>query len=375
MLQLFDRVPLENVRRTADGYLTATAPVARTGIQLYAGYEVDPNNEHGLRDKAIVRVNRSKKEVFSDKTLRSFAHRPVTNDHPPVLVDATNWKEYSVGQTGDEVDATDGKYVRVPLCVMDDATIKDYENGKRELSMGYRVAIDYNPGVNDDGEEFDVSQTDMTMNHLAIVRRARGGEELRIGDHQQGDRPMTDKTQTVVVDGISIETTAQGAQAIDKLNAKIANDAQAHQAAIDAKQAEIDALNGKLAKADADLAAANGKVLDDAALDARVIARSELLANAKAIDASVVTNGLSDADVRKAVVAKVLGDSAVAGKAQAYIDARFDIMVEDAKGTAETTTSLGDATARPVHSATDAAAAQAALDSSVTDMNAWRKKA
>ncbi len=43
------------------------------------------------------------------------------------------------------------------------------------------------------------------------------------------------------------------------------------------------------------------------------------------------TEGLADAEIRKAVVAAKLGDAAIAGKPEAYIDARFDILVEDAK--------------------------------------------
>lgn len=373
MIQLFDRVPLEGVRETADGYLTAVAPVARTGIQLYAGYEVDPDNKHGLRDRALVKVWRSPEEVFKDSTLHSFAHRPVTNDHPPVLVNADNWKQYSVGQTGDEVDARDGKFVRVPLCVMDKQTINDYRAGKKELSMGYQVALDYTPGVTPDGEEYDISQTDMRMNHLAIVHRARGGDKLKIGDQQQGGRPMTDNLQSVTLDGISIQTTPQGAQAISKLQTLLSQAADGHQTVVAAKDAEIADLQTKLATADAALEAANAKVPDDAAMDARVEARAQLLGDAKAIAPDVATKGLSDADIRKAVVTKVLGDAAVAGKPQAYLDARFDILLEDAKSAGKLERALGDS-ATILTPATDAAAHDQALATSITDINSWRNQ-
>lgn len=373
MIQLFDRVPLENVRETADGYLTAVAPVARTGIQIYAGYEVDPDNKHGLRDRATVRVNRSKKDVFSDATLHSFAHRPVTNDHPPVLVTADNWKQYSVGQTGDEVDARDGKFVRVPLCLMDAGVINDYRAGKKELSMGYQVALDYNPGVNEDGEEYDISQTDMRMNHLAVVHRARGGDKLKIGDQQEGGRPMTDKTQSVVVDGISIETTAQGAQAIAKLQGLLSDSADRFQAELAAKDAAIAAKDKELATKDAALADANAKVPDQAAMDAAVAARSQLIADAKAVVSDFDAKGLSDADVRKAVVTKALGDAAVAGKSQAYLDARFDILLEEAgKGNA-LDTALGNTVTR-LAPATDSAAHDAAHTASINSLNDWRNQ-
>lgn len=372
MIQLFDTVAIEGVRITNDGYLTATAPVARTGIQEYAGYEVDPDNSHGLRDKAIVKVYRPPEQVFDKKTLHSFAHRPVTNDHPPVLVDSSNWKEYAVGQTGDEVDARDGKLVRVPLCVMDAATIKDVKDGKRELSMGYQTALDFTAGTTPDGEAYDAVQTAMRMNHLAIVHRARGGEKLRIGDNRQGDRPMTDKLQTVTVDGISIETTAQAAQVIAKLQGQLDSASTTQQTALAAKDATIADLNKQLATKDAALDAAKKEVLSDADLDARVAARSQLLADAAAVAPSIETKGLSDADIRKAAVTAALGDAAVAGKPQAYIDARFDILVEDAAAGERTVATLS--AAQPKQVMGDAAAAEAAYAANVSDLNGWRNK-
>lgn len=372
MIQLFDMVQMEGVRETEDGYLVAVAPVARTGIQLYAGYEVDPDNKHGLRDRATVRVYRSPSEVFKKDTLHSFAFRPVTNDHPPKMVDSKSWKQYSVGQTGGEVDASDGKFVRVPLVLMDEATIQDYRDGKRQLSMGYTTALDFNPGTTPDGEEYDVSQTDMRMNHLAVVRRARGGDQLRIGDNQ-GDRPMTDKTQTVVVDGISIETTTQGAQVINRLQKQLSDAADAIERKISAKDAEIAELNKQLATKDAEIDAAKKAVPDQAAMDAAVEARAQLVNDAKTIVPDLEVKGLSDADVRKAVVAKALGDAAVAGKPQSYIDARFDILVEDGAKSDKFDAALSSASVRTP--ASDQSTHDAAYASSVSNLNDWRSKA
>jgi hypothetical protein len=129
-MQFTDAVTVAGTRRRDDGYLVADARIARTGIQVYAGSEV------GKPDMASVRVYRPGSEVFADATLKSAAHRPVTNDHPDEMVTSANWKEYAVGQTGDEV-AGEGIFIRVPLMVSDEAAIKDIEAGKQELSAGY----------------------------------------------------------------------------------------------------------------------------------------------------------------------------------------------------------------------------------------------
>ena len=82
ILNLFDRAEVGNVRTTADGYLVGEAKVARTGIQEYLADEL------GLTDRAgdeIIRVYRPEGEVFSKDSLASYAFRPVTIDHPPVI--------------------------------------------------------------------------------------------------------------------------------------------------------------------------------------------------------------------------------------------------------------------------------------------------
>lgn len=335
---LTDRVSVGAVRRTGDGYLVADARVARGGnVQEYLGSEV------GRPDMPIVRVYRPEDEVFSDDAMRSYAHRPVTIEHPSKMVDADSWKAVAVGQTGDEV-RQDGKFVRVPLVLMDGAAVREFEAGRRELSMGYSADVVFGDGVTPDGEQYDAVQRNLRMNHLAVVSRARGGTELRIGDGRTpGDQdrgannPPTEKstmsntnTRTVMVDGLSVETTDAGAQAIMKLQQQVKDSGQALTDAQVKHQAELADRDAKLAKAEAERDDAKAKVLSDADIDARVQARGDLIAAAKAIHDADYT-GKADADIRKAVVVAKLGDAAVAGKSEAYIDARFDILVEDSK--------------------------------------------
>lgn len=328
-----DSVPVTGVRRTEDGYLVAEARVARTGIQDYLGTEIDPDNEHGLRDKPIVRVYRPESAVFHADAMHSYAYRPMTNGHPGGDgVNSKNWKDVAIGQTGGEV-VRDGQFVKVPLVLMDAKAIADYESGKRELSMGYGAEVVFQDGVTGDGEQYDCYLGPMKMNHLSLEHRARGGIDLRIGDHKpdtpKGGHDMADALRKLLVDGISIDVTEQGAQAIEKLNTKLADAATATKTLTNAHAAAIALKDGDLAKKDAELDALKAKQLSDADIDKRVTARADLISKAKAI-ADADYTGKTDADIRKAVVVAKLGDAAVAGKADAYIDARFEILVEDA---------------------------------------------
>lgn len=334
---LTDRVSVARTRRTSDGYLVADAKVARTGIQLYTGAEL------GRPDMDVVRVYRPEEEVFAHDAMHSYAYRPVTVDHPSRMVDATTWKAVAAGQTGGEV-VRDGSFVRVPLVLMDAEAIKAYEAGKRELSMGYTSEIVFRDGVTPDGQQYDAVQTQLRMNHLALVDRARGGAELRIGDRRDPaapdhsadnqspkENPMSDKsTRTILVDGLSVETTEAGAQAISKLQSQLQDADQARQQLLQDHANQIAAKDAEIARLEAERDALKAKVLTDADLDLRVRERADLISTAKAIhDADY--SGMSDADIRKAAVAGKCGQAVIDGKSDAYIQARFDIEAEQVK--------------------------------------------
>ena len=139
--------------------------------------------------------------------------------------------------------------------------------------------------------------------------------------------------KTVTVDGIPIEVTDQGATVIATLQSRIAD---ASKKLTDAEAVHVTSLaakDGELAKKDAEIDALKAKVVDGAALDKLVADRATLVSTAKAIAKDVKTDGLTDGAIRKAVVAAKLGDEAVKDKADAYIDARFDILAEDAAKT------------------------------------------
>lgn len=358
MLNFSDKVSTSAVRKTADGYLVADAAVARTGIQKYLGREV------GKPDMEIVRVYRPAEQVFSKDAMKTYAHRPMTNDHPSVAVNAENWKDYAVGQTGGDV-MRDGEFVRVPLVLMDQKAISDWENGKVELSMGYSADIVFQKGVTDSGEEYDAIQTNLHMNHLALVDKARGGDKLRIGDQGKPDiispAQMTKDEgghmadlRKVLVDGLQVETTEAGETAINMLKTKVADAEKASATLVSDHAKAIAAKDAEIAKKDAEIDGLKSKVMDAAALDAAVTARADLIAKAKTVADQDYT-GKSEAEIRKMAVAKKFGDAAVADKSAEYIEARFDIAVGDSanvdpvrsayKGSANNVVNLSDAAA------------------------------
>jgi hypothetical protein len=324
-----DSAPIAGVRLTRDGYAVAEVRAARTGIQQYAGREV------GRPDLAVVNVYRPPESVFSADSMASYGFKPVTINHPTEGVTADSWKSLAVGVVGGDV-VRDGGFVKVPLALMDAAAIKAVQSGTREISMGYVCDLAFEDGVTPDGEPYQAIQKDIRINHLALVPKGRAGPHCRVGDKgapetgldpapiNHGDRHMTLKT--ITVDGLPVETTDAGAIAIDLLRGKLSQAADAMTAAKTTHDAALAAKDADLAKKDAEIADLKTKVLDAAALDALVAERAAIVAKAKALDAKVVTDGKSNAEIKRAL----LGDAAK-DKSEAYVDAAFDLKTADIK--------------------------------------------
>ena len=329
-MKITDSVVLSDASLSDSGYLEAFARTARTGTQQYLGSEV------GRPDLAVVTVYRDQAEVFSKRSLQTFSKIPVTNDHPGQPVTAENWKDVAVGTTGDDV-LRDGEYLKIGLKITDASAVKAVNDGKRELSVGYTCVLVWEDGIAPDGTPYQAKQTEITADHVAIVQRGRAGTKARIGDawgvapitdhNPQKEKPMTLKT--VTVDGIPVEVTDQGAIVIATLQQRLAD---ASKTLTTTEAGHVTALATKdteLAKKDAEIDDLRAKVLTDAQIDARVKERADLIGIAKSIvDGDYA--GKSADEIRKAAVTAKLGDAVLAGKGEAYIAARFDILADEA---------------------------------------------
>ena len=137
------------------------------------------------------------------------------------------------------------------------------------------------------------------------------------------------KLTTVTVDGLSVQTTDAGAQAISKLNTELADARKAQKDAEGVHAAQIAAKDQELAAKDAQIDDLKAKVFTDQDLDEKVRARADLIAKAKSVADQDYT-GQNEDEIRTSAVVARLGKDAIAGKPAAYIAARFDILTEDA---------------------------------------------
>jgi hypothetical protein len=369
------------VRKTGDGYMTAMPRVARTGIQLYRGSEL------GVKDKAIVRVFRDEAEVFNKDSLATFVGKPFTDNHPKRMVDAKNWKQFSVGVVGEDV-LRDGQFIRVPMALMDASAIKKVEAGKVQLSVGYGCEIDWTPGTTTDGQAYDGKQTGIVVNHVAIVDAARGGKELSIGDGQETNHPLymadgekfteqptkdTKPMKTLLVDGITCEMSDTAVEVVQRHMATAADafnfEKKKGEKAEEEKEKvkkdsgeQIAKLTTDLATRDAEIATLKKQVADSALtpekLDALVKDRSIVADKAKAIMATVVVDGKSVEDIMRQVVDSKLGDLAKGWNAD-QVKVSFDtltqgVQVQATDGVTRTARAFSTAPAPQTQQALDA---------------------
>lgn len=377
-MQFTDAVTVAGTRRDETGNLVGIARAVRTGIQLYTGAEM------GVADKAVIRVYRPPEEVFADASLRSASHMPITVDHPDVAVNPDNWSSLAVGEVS-TLAKKDGEWVLFPVILKDATAIASFEAGKREVSAGYTCLVDWTPGTTADGEAYDARQTNIKFNHLALVDRARAGSKARIGDGaiSWGAAPITvadernphmpDNLRNVMVDGLSVSTTDQGAQAIEKLTkdrdavaAKLSDAETSHKAAIAAKDEEIGTLK-------ADLKKAQDAAIKPADLDKMVADRAALVATVKAVDGKIVVDGKTDAELRKAAVAAKLGDEMVKDASDAEISGMFKAIAKDAKPADPFKSVLSDGVAPQGDMRAQADAARNARNQELRD--GWKKPA
>ncbi|MEJ8308595.1 DUF2213 domain-containing protein [Agrobacterium larrymoorei] len=322
---------------TRDGYVVGEAKVSRAfNVQQYYGAELGLMGDEARK---VFGVYRDPEVVFDERSMLSLAGRPVTRGHPDGEVNASNWRDLAKGTMGGTIKR-DGEHVVASMVIMDADSAKEVMEGARALSAGYTVSVVRDEGIAPDGTPYQFRQAgELRFNHVAYLpdNNPRAGN-TRIGDawRDKGLAPITPSTKedkmsdalkTVVLGDKAVQVAVSDLAAVEAFKAdaaKALSDAKAeHDKAIAAKDAE-------LAKRDAKIDELTGKVLSDADLDKRVQERADLIAVAKTIAKDVKTEGLSDAAIRKAVVVAKIGDAAIAGKADAYIDARFDLLVEDA---------------------------------------------
>jgi hypothetical protein len=309
-----DRAQLDGPARiTRDGYLVADALVAKgDNIQDYFPAEI---GQPPKADGTPYRIGRQSSEVFSDED-----------------VTAANWRALGVGDIGGDIKQQ-GKFLRVPVKMMDAAAITKARTTHREFSLGYSADLDMTPGKIGDAD-VDGFMRNIRINHLAIVPTARGGPELRIiderpahlHDHQETGPMPKIKIGDAEVDPTNGEAVTVAVQALDakvitlaSQNTTLAKDLGDEKAKVATLETEKATLTQQLADA---------KITPEKLRDAAK-SYSQVVGKAKALGVAI-TDAMDEPAIMKTVVDAKMGDAAKDWNAE-QVAASFAVLTKDAK--------------------------------------------
>lgn len=353
LLYINDRVSFTTKSLTDEGYLLVkNARIARAGIQEYRAFELGEL----FRDREpldVIRVWRPPEEVFDKDSMQSFEGKPMTNLHPEELVDVNNHNDLSVGHSNSI--RRDGIYLVADLMITNAEAIKDLEEGRREISNGYKSNIEVKSGVNPDGESFDAIQRSIKGNHIALVDAGRCGAGCSINDSTKSKG----ETMNVNLDGVDFEVTDKTlASAIQK----VANTCIQLTASLDTEKSkmdeEIDALkkehDEKMQEVEAQKDAAIANEMTPEKIDAVMDERLEIFTQAKRFIKDFNGKGKSCMAVKREILTTKFGDSIPKAKMEndTYANARYEGLVatSDNNGTGTLETALGDSATKGAES-------------------------
>lgn len=328
----------EPFKATEEGFLRGRACVTNIGVFPYR-----------FADGTIEWELRHPDDVFDQESMDSLKLKPVTNDHPPVMLTPDNVREYQVGNLGDNPYNGDNIHLAIDMVVQDKEAIDAIMAGKREISCGYVCDLEDTTGTWM-GMQYTKRQRNIRYNHVAAVTKGRAGEAARFRLDSAGaimisgeevknldtsasaDSNIPHKEErmanmrTIQLDSVDYEADEVVIKALKTAEAKI----DSLQEDISQKQkdhsvilAERDTLKAKLDTAEQRVAELEKAQLDEAEIKKRVDARIALVAVAEKAKVEVKEDS-SDLEIKKAVITTVFANANLDDKDEVYINAAFD---------------------------------------------------
>ena len=262
-MQGFFSAPIsQNISSTPEGYLIChNVPLARTGAQQYRKGEL-PDKDAALwpdlADDGVVQAWKTKEELFHPDTIASYNGKPITDEHPPNLFDASEHDEYDCGhvlnpRAGDEPGEDGEWYMYGDLMLTDPDLIAKVRGGyMRQVSCAST-----NDFVRrDDG---DAEQTQIRGNHVAVVPKGRAGPLAGIRDHEKSfhmeSKSMADTLRNLL--GLGLKEHAKNAQPEELAGLLTLNLNTAQRGTKDADEdntTEVTTLKNRIANLEAQLA-------------------------------------------------------------------------------------------------------------------------
>lgn len=321
------------------GFMTLSGVLARTGIQDYYGFEISDELEP-MKKYSILRP---KEEVLNKDSLATFVNATVTDEHPNGAVTVDNIRTLDKGSLSNiSTFEKDGEhFISATATIKDKSLIKKIQDGKVELSVGY--TNDLKEG---NGKDYDFVQTNIKVNHVAVVDKGRCGGDCKLSFDNSAKilhsyTKTEGKMEKIIIDGDTFEVPEKVKLAYDGIaseNSDLKNEKKNNGKKIDELSKASVSKDDELSKAKKDLETLKAKI---DTLEASKMSKDSInaLVAEKAQVVSFASSFVGDIDItqdtqalKAAVVSKYMGSEFTAdGKTPEYINASYDIIVAGKK--------------------------------------------
>jgi hypothetical protein len=270
-------------------------PISRVGVFPYSG-----RNLPGADPEKIYNVLRPEEELSNPETLASFQLLPIIDDHTMLGEGFTPAESVGThGTTGEGVTFSDG-IIYAPLRIFSDTLKKLIDQGKKQLSCGYRCVWEKASGFFN-GQPYDYIQRNIRGNHIALVQEGRMGADIAVLDHAFDSFDLNSNQETHMADEPETKEEEKKEMTLAELTALMAD-----------VMPQIAKLNEAVSKLTAPPAADEPKVDEDPALDEDAEEKKEK----EAMDSRI---SALEARGTKEILAEVKKRDRLASEVQAHI--------------------------------------------------------
>lgn len=319
-----DKLNIPTQRKFKDsGQMIAPCSIARTGVMSYLAKECGD----AFKDRdpmSIVKIATLAEDLFCKDSIESYRSAPITVGHPEDDVNTENSKDLVKGML-EGLPLRDGELLSATLVLNDADAISITKQSDSQLSSGHTARLVLCDAA---VTGYDAKKTHIRCNHVAIVSRGRAGAEVRIADADavaeevfvepvfdaEGNEVKPVEVPAAVVPAVVVEPVAT--EVVEPVAVALGDAA--------ALAIEVAQLTVKLEDAQAEI-----KTLKLIDIDTLVQERLELVSNVLKLADGIVVTGKSAMELKREVVAKCR-DADMTGKSDAYIEARYEVLLEDA---------------------------------------------
>ncbi len=319
-----DKLNIPTQRKFKDsGQMIAPCSIARTGVMSYLAKECGD----AFKDRdpmSIVKIATLAEDLFCKDSIESYRSAPITVGHPEDDVNTENSKDLVKGML-EGLPLRDGELLSATLVLNDADAISITKQSDSQLSSGHTARLVLCDAA---VTGYDAKKTHIRCNHVAIVSRGRAGAEVRIADAdavaEEGFVEPVFDAEGNEVKPVEVPAAVVPAVVVEPVVAEVVEPVAVTLGDAAALAIEVAQLTVKLEDAQAEI-----KTLKLIDIDTLVQERLELVSNVLKLADGIVVTGKSAMELKREVVAKCR-DADMTGKSDAYIEARYEVLLEDA---------------------------------------------